>query len=69
MYEKHLKTKLKVAVEHFNKDHKKGLQFLQVRHHGRDGAGILTWQQQCPADVAAGAWDGLAIHLHTFASL
>ena len=30
-YERHMKRKLVVAVDHFNKDHKKGLQFLQVR--------------------------------------
>jgi hypothetical protein len=33
IYEKHMKRKLVVAVDHFNKDHKKGLQFLQVLSH------------------------------------
>lgn len=58
VYEKHLKTKLKVAVEHFNKDHKKGLQFLQVRHHGRGGAGMFTWQQQAWPAVSCGCGCG-----------
>jgi hypothetical protein len=31
-FEKGLKHRVMLAVEHFNKDHKKGFQFLQVRH-------------------------------------
>ena len=30
VYERHMKRKLVLAVDHVNKDHKKGLQFLQV---------------------------------------
>lgn len=37
VYEKHLKLKVALAVDHFNKDHKKGFQFLQVC-----GKGVLN---------------------------
>lgn len=31
LVEKHLKTKLAVAADHFNRDYRKGFQYLQVR--------------------------------------
>ena len=32
LLEKHAKTRLAVAAAHFNRDYKKGFQFLQVPH-------------------------------------
>ena len=32
LLEKHAKTRLAVAADHFNRDYKKGFQFLQVWH-------------------------------------
>ena len=42
VYERHMKRKLVLAVDHFNKDHKKGLQFLQVWKGGRFGGVAVT---------------------------
>ena len=39
MYERHMKRKLAVAIDHFNKDHKKG---LQVRE------GPTAWKDRLP---------------------
>ena len=36
LLEKHAKTRLAVAADHFNRDYKKGFQFLQVRLYCRD---------------------------------
>ena len=46
-YEKYVKGKLSVAADHFNRDYKKGFQYLQVRAHStheRHGRG-WTWSR------------------------
>ena len=43
LLEKHAKTRLAVAADHFNRDYKKGFQFLQVQQ-----AKLVLPQQEGP---------------------
>lgn len=45
LLEKHAKTRLAVAADHFNRDYKKGFQFLQVWH---SAANLLPPSTACP---------------------
>jgi len=60
VYEKHLKGKVMLAVEHFNKDHKKGFQYLQATRLMPVLAGSPAATAATAAAAAAAAANGLS---------